>query len=389
MKPSVTYLDHAATSPLLPVARTAMLEVLDGTFGNASSLHSPGHAAQSIVEDARSAVAKLINASPEEIIFTSGGSESNNTVTETFRGQKIAVSSIEHPSVLESSRARASEVIKLPVDQFGRVDMGEISHASQLGVNLFSIMLANNEIGTIQPVSEFSRALQASDKPVYLHSDATQALGKIKIDVQALGVDYLTISAHKIGGPIGIGALYVRQGVPFKPLIIGGHQEHLRRAGTTNTAAIAGFGAAAQWCWDNWSCKKWVEVATLRDQLKSRILQTIPYSSCNSPDHGCLPNILNMSFRAAEGESIQLYLDADDVIVSTGSACASGDLEPSHVLMALHHDAEIAHSSIRFSFGLETTPADIDRVMSVLPKIIARLQGMSTIKLGESHEKPR
>lgn len=206
---------------------------------------------------------------------------------------------------------------------------------------------------------------------------------KIKLDVRQLGVDYMTISAHKIGGPIGIGALYVRKGYPYRPLIFGGHQEAGRRAGTTNTMLIAGFGAAAKWCWDNWSCRQWAEVAKLRDELKRRILAAIPYSSCNSPEEGCLPNLLNMSFAAAEGESIQLYLDLEGIQVGTGSACAAGDLRPSHVIMATKGDAEVAHSSIRFSLGLDTTMANIEKVMTILPGVIERLQGISTIKLEE------
>lgn len=377
----IVYLDHAATSPMLDVVQKAMLDTMERCLGNASSLHSSGHLAHEIVEEARRHVARLIHAHPEEIIFTSGGSEANNTVMETFCGQKVAVSSIEHPSVIEAARAKASLIETLPVGREGRVDPDDITS----GFDLVSVMLANNELGTIEPIPEIVKCCKNYN--TFVHSDATQALGKIKIDVQDLGVDYLTLSAHKIGGPIGIGALYVRKGAPYTSLIKGGHQENGRRAGTTNTLAIAGFGAAAQWCWDNWSCRKWTEVARLRDELKRRILSEVPYSSCNSPSGYCLPNILNMSFRAAEGESIQLYLDAAGIQVGTGSACATGDLEPSHVIMATQHDAEVAHSSIRFSLGLETTQSDIERVMSVLPDIIKKLQGMSTIVIKEEYER--
>ncbi len=388
MTATKVYLDYAATAPLLPAARAAMLSVWDGNYGNASSLHTPGHAAHAIVEVAREQVARLINATPEEIIFTSGGSEANNTVMETFRDQKIATSAIEHPSVAEAARARATQLTELPVVQSGQVKMAAVKQAAQ-HCDLISVMLANNEIGTIEPIQKIAALAKAQRAKTgqsipYLHSDATQALGKLKVDVQQLGVDYLTMSAHKIGGPIGIGALYVRKGSPYHALIIGGHQESRRRAGTTNTAAIAGFGAAAQWCREERSYQKWVEVAKLRDELRDRILREVPYSSCNSPETGCLPNILNMSFQAAEGESIQLYLDADDIIVSTGSACAAGDIQPSHVLMATARDAEVAHSSIRFSLGLDTTPADLERVMEILPKIVARLQGISTIKIKDA-----
>lgn len=375
------YLDNAATAKLLPEAKSAMLEVMDGAYGNASSLHNAGHAAKELVENARREVAQLINASPEEIIFNSGGSEANNTVMHIFAGKKVAVSSIEHPSALESARAYADKVIELPVDRWGRVKLESLDRVLEEGVELVSVMLANNELGVIQEIEEIAKRCKKYN--TMIHTDATQAFGKIKLDVRRLGVDYMTISAHKIGGPIGIGALYVRKGCPYRPLIFGGHQEAGRRAGTTNTMLIAGFGVAAKWCWDNWSCRRWAEVARLRDELKRRILATIPHSSCNSPEEGCLPNLLNMSFAAAEGESIQLYLDLEGIQVGTGSACAAGDLRPSHVIMATKGDAEVAHSSIRFSLGLDTTMADIEKVMTILPGVIERLQGISTIKLEE------
>lgn len=376
------YLDNAATMKLLPEAKVAMLEIMDGKYGNASSLHGAGHAAKMVVEDARRKVARLINAEPDEIIFTSGGSEANNTVMHIFAGKKVVVSSIEHPSVLEAVKAYAKEVVLLPVDQWGRVDMAETERILvEGGVDLVSVMLANNELGTIEPVEAIAKCCKKYN--IKFHTDATQAFGKIKIDVKALGADYLTISAHKIGGPIGIGALYVKKGSPYRPLIYGGHQENNRRAGTTNTMLIAGFGAAARWCWDNWSCRRWAEVAELRDELRRRILTEVPYSSCNSPEGECLPNILNVSFKGAEGESTQLYLDMAGIQVGTGSACAAGDLKPSHVIMATRGDAEVAHSSIRFSLGLDTTEEDIEKVMGALPGIIRKLQGISTVKLEE------
>jgi cysteine desulfurase len=215
----------------------------------------------------------------------------------------------------------------------------------------------------------------------FVHSDLTQVLGKLPIDVKALGLDYATFSAHKIGGPIGVGALYVKNGVPFKPLIIGGNQEKKRRGTTYNTVGIIGFGAALKYLLDH---KTWeiydTKIRALRDELAGRILKEIPGSSLNTNLKNSLPNILNASFEAAEGESIQLYLDAEGIVVSTGSACASGDIKPSHVLMAKTGDAEVAHSSIRFSFGLDNTEEDIDKVMAVLPGIIDRLQKISTIE---------
>lgn len=377
------YLDYAATTPLLPEVKAEMLRVMELETGNAAALHSPGQTAKNLIENARNSLARLLHApQPKDIVFTSGGTESNNTVMEIFRGKNILVSNIEHPSVLEAAKKRAGKLTLLAVDEVGRVDIEKLrEYLATKRLDLVSVMLANNELGTIEPIREITELCHQNG--VAVHTDATQALGKVPINVEELGVDYLTCSAHKIGGPIGAGALYVRHGAKYQPLLYGGSQERGRRAGTSNLLVIAGFGKAADWCWDNWSCKKWTEVAKLRDRLKERILQEIPYSSCNSPVDECLPNILNLSFQAAEGESIQLYLDLAGIAVSTGSACASGSLEPSHVMMATRHDAEIAHSSIRFSLGLNTTSDDIERVMTVLPDIIKKLQGISTVEIKE------
>lgn len=371
------YLDHAATTPLLDSVKQKLHELIDTELGNASALHSAGQRANRLLDEARANVAQLINADPAEIIFTAGGSEGNNTIINTFAGQKIAVSSIEHPSVLEAAKARAGELELLPVDQWGRVNPDDISQDAEL----VSVMMANNELGTLEPVREVVET--AHQNRALVHTDATQSLGKIPIDVKSLDVDYLTCSAHKIGGPLGVGMIYVKSGAPLTPLIYGGHQEHKLRAGTSNTLGIAGFGEAARFTYENQTFKTYAQkIKPLRDQLRRRILEEVPYSSANSPAEGCLPNILNMSFQAAEGESIQLYLDAAGIEISTGSACAAGDLGPSYVLMATRHDAEVAHSSIRFSFGLEASQEDIDKVMEVLPSIIRRLQGISTVKLG-------
>ena len=385
----------------------AMLSAMD-LIGNASALHTPGHLAMNVIEDAREEIAKLIGAEPEEILFTSGGTEPNNTVTNIFAGQTVAVSAVEHPSLLESAKLRCQTAI-IPVDNDGKVSCNSLSRnisdatrsarASDTPVTtgvargvsekellrepaLVSIMLANNEIGTINDIK--SLAKEAHKRGALFHTDATQALGKIKIDVKDLDVDYMTISSHKIGGPIGIGALYIKKGSPFTPLIIGGHQERGRRAGTYQTVNIAGFGAAAKYANNHQTWNIYQEkIRPLRDLLKSRILKEILYSSTNTPEES-LPNILNCSFEAAEGESIQLYLDAEgEIITSTGSACASGDGKPSHVIMATRNDAEIAHSSVRFSFGLDSTEKDVEHVMKYLPGIVDRLQKISTLKAGK------
>lgn len=356
-----------------------MREAEEKFFANASALHTPGHLAMNEIEKTRKLLADLIGANPDEIIFTSGASESNNTVIRTFEGCQIETSPLEHHSIIETAEFCRGQ--KLP--------------------KLYSYMLANNETGEFLELPS-GRVLPATLLPhvvktprgtpsvavtrpcnAYFHSDLTQALGKVPLDVEKLGLDYATFSAHKIGGPIGVGVLYVRKGAPFKPLIIGGNQEKKRRGGTYNTVGIIGFGTALEAVKKNKTWEKYdKEVRILRDTLAKRILEEIPGSSLNTDiaPGASLPNILNASFEAAEGESIQLYLDAEGIIVSTGSACAAGDTKPSHVLMAKTGDAEVAHSSIRFSFGLQNTIADVDRVMKVLPGVVKRLQGMSTIK---------
>ena len=346
----MVYLDYAATTPLLPEVITAMREAERKFFANASALHTPGHLAFNEIEKCRELLAEMVGCSSSEIIFTSGATESNNTVIRTFEGCQIETSPLEHHSILEAARIYGGD--KEP--------------------KLYSYMLANNETG------EFIELPNSK----YLHSDLTQVFGKVPINVKELGLDYATFSAHKIGGPVGVGALYVREGVPFKPLMIGGLQEKGRRGGTYNTVGIAGFRAALEYIKNRGVFEIYdTKVRNLRDTLTSQILKEIPGSSLNtdiSKDKS-LPNILNASFRAAEGESIQLYLDAEGIIVSTGSACAAGDTKPSHVLMAKTGDAEVAHSSIRFSFGLDNTMEDVDRVMEVLPKIVDRLQQISTV----------
>ena len=370
----MVYLDYAATSPILPEVKKAMREAGDVFYGNASSLHTPGHLAKNQIEKTRAKLAKLIGAQPEEIIFTSGASESNNTVIRIFEGHKIETSPLEHHSIIQVAEAYCGQ--KMP--------------------KLYSYMLANNEIGEILELpklkkeeldksglfdakDDWGNSLVTDRRTEYLHSDLTQVLGKMPINVNELGLDYATFSAHKIGGPIGVGALYVRNGVPFKPLIFG-DQENKRRGGTYDTVGIIGFGVALDKIAENYQ-KYDTEVRKLRDTLAKRIIAEIPGSSLNTDiDRGkSLPNILNASFRAVEGESVQLYLDNEGVIVSTGSACASSDIKPSNTLMAKTGDAEVAHSSIRFSFGLENTIDDVNRVMEVLPGIIDRLQQMSTL----------
>ena len=393
------YLDSAATAPLLPCVKNAVSEILEklarAEVGNASSLYSSGVYAKELIETAREKVARFIDASPSEIIFTSGGSESNNTVLKTFENKSVAVSAIEHPSVLRPAEAYAKNLTLLPVDKTGRLDLNFLENfleKTPAFPNLISVMLANNELGVLEPITEVKKKLQRvlklrknpREKCPKFHSDLTQAVGKLPLSVKQLDLDYASFSAHKIGGPLGVGVLYIKSGSPYKPLLLGGEQENSRRAGTYNLPGIVGLGVACDYCFENrtWEIYE-KKVKPLRDSLAKSLLEKIPTARLNTDLENSVPNILNLSFPAAEGESIQLYLDLNGVQVSTGSACASGSLEPSHVLMAIHHDPESAHNSIRFSLSLETSPADLEKVIATLPKIVYNLQQISTIKLKE------
>ncbi|MDR2524029.1 MAG: cysteine desulfurase [Candidatus Nomurabacteria bacterium] len=377
------YLDNAATTPMLGVVKNTMVKMME-EFGNASSLHFEGRRAQAVVEKARAQVAALIGAQPQEIIFTSGGTEANNLLVGTFWGQRYVTSAIEHPSIHEPvmySSGKGKRAHFLPVDSGGIVDIDALRDALVFRPGVVSVMLANNEIGVVQNLNQIADLAHPAKARV--HTDATQAVGKIPVNVDALGVDYLTLSAHKIGGPQGVGALYVREKSLLKPLLRGGSQELNRRAGTYNTAAIAGFGAAAV------AALKTVDgfrdkVQPLTDKLKKGIVKNISNVVVNGDQKNCLPHILNVSFAGAEGESIMLALDEVGIAVSTGSACATGDIRPSRVLTAINADPELAHSSIRFSLGANTTAHDIDFVLTELPLIIERLRQMSTLKMRHS-----
>lgn len=385
------YMDYNATTPLRPEVRDLMARALD-IYGNASSMHELGRRARAEIESARADVAALIGARhPQEVYFTSGGSESNNTVFNTMflRGRnstrnKIITTSIEHPCVLNAATHLKEEgfpVVFLPVDRTGRVDMD--AYRAELGpdVLLVSVMAANNEIGTIEDIKTIAEL--AKEYGALVHTDATQAAGKIPVSVEDWGVDYLTLSCHKIYGPKGIGALYVRSRAPIEPLIRGGHQENGVRAGTYNNLGIIGFGEAAR------LARMEVEaygqqVGRLRALLRDLIVERIPNVRINGHPEHILPNTLNVSFPGAEGESILLSLDLEGIEVSTGSACASGSLDPSHVLMAIGLGPELAHGSIRFSLGKYTTEEEVRYVADTLPPIIARLRRMSTVPAEDS-----
>ncbi len=380
------YMDYNATTPLRPEVKASMIADFD-IFGNASSMHESGRLAKARVEEARESVAALIDAPADRVFFTSGGSESNNTVFQTMllKGENayrkaIVTSAIEHPCIINSAefvKSRGVDTVFLPVDPDGRIHMDELRAALSDKTMLVSIMYANNEIGTIQDLASISRI--AREAGAFMHTDAVQAAGKIRVSVKELGVDYLSLSAHKIYGPKGIGALYVRKGAPLEPLIRGGHQEQGLRAGTYNNIGILGFGLAARLALqdlDSFSRS----VRKLRNMLKEGLEARVPNIRINGHPREVLPNTLNVSFPGAEGEAILLSLDIMGIEASTGSACASGSLDPSHVLMATGVGPELAHGSIRFSLGRSTTEEDIRYALETVPPIIARLRAMSTIR---------
>lgn len=374
------YLDHNATTPLRAEALEAMLPYLHDHFGNPSSVHHAGRRAKQGLEEAREQVAALIHARPSEILFTSGGTESNNLalrgVLWAARGHRthVITTAIEHSSVLEPLRTLTREGFSLtilPVDSEGRVCESDLIAALRPETALVSIGLANNEIGTIQPIAALSRVTR--ERGVPLHVDAVQGAGKVPLDVNNLGVDLLSLSAHKLSGPKGIGALYVRKGVRLVPLLGGGPQEREKRPGTENVAAAVGFGVAAtlaaQELEDN-AARYW----QLTTRLWQGIVERIPHVAVNGPAHHRLANTLNVSFAGASGEGLMMGLDLAGIAVSTGSACAAGSLEPSHVLLALGRNVTEAKSAIRFSVGRETTEQDIDQVLAVLPGVVERVR---------------
>ncbi len=386
------YMDYNATTPLREEVKAGMIADFE-VYGNASSMHASGRKARERVEAARRSVAALIHARPEAVVFTSGGSESNNTVFQTMlrlageaesgrpARNEIVTTAIEHPCVLNAAafiRSRGYKVTFLPVDGEGRVDPDELRAAVGDRTLLVSVMMANNEIGTIQDIPTLAGIAKAAG--AWMHSDGVQAAGKVPVDVDALGVDYLSLSGHKIYGPKGVGALFVRRGAPLLPLIHGGHQEQGWRAGTYNNGGIFGFGAAAELALGELESYG-SRTRDLRGRLAAGLRRSVPDIRINGAVQAVLPNTLNVSFPGAEGESILLSLDLLGIEASTGSACASGSLEPSHVLMATGVGPELAHGSIRFSLGRYTTEAEIDYVLETLPPIIARLRAMSTLGL--------
>ena len=379
------YLDYAATTPTHPDVVKTMLPYFTNSFGNPSSIYACGQDAKEAIEGARASVAALIGAQDEEIIFTSGGTEADNSALKGVayasegRGQHIITSSIEHHAILETSHfleTQGFEITYLPVDEYGMVDPDDVRRAITDKTIIVSIMHANNEVGTIQPVAEIAKITREAG--VYLHTDAVQSVGHVPFTVDELGVDLLSLSAHKLYGPKGVGAFYVRKGTRLVPFMHGGEQEYGRRASTHNVPGIVGLGKAAQIALQEID-EEAERVTRFRDKLRNGILESIDHTRLNGHPQVRLPNNLNVSISYAEGEAMCLKLDREGICCSTGSACTSAATEPSHVLAALGLDPLQAHSSLRFSLGKWTTEEEIDRVLEVLPRIVAKLRAMSPL----------
>jgi cysteine desulfurase len=384
------YLDNSATTPIDREVVEAMLPFLTEKFGNASSIHFFGQEARAAVDKARHQVAEAINARPAEIVFTSGGTEANNLAIRGLLeanekyGKHIITSAIEHSAVKEvclDLEKRGCEVTYLPVYENGVVKIEDVKSALRDDTILITIMTANNEIGTIQPVEEIGRMvreLRETGKKIWFHTDAVQALGKISVDVEEIGCDLLSLSAHKIHAPKGVGALYVRRGVRLHKQNIGGHQERERRGGTENVPYIVAFGKACENAKKNLN-ENAAHLRILRDKFESEVGEKIEDIIFNGERTRRLPHISNISFRYIEGEGLLINLDMQGIAVSTGSACSSGSLEPSPVIRALGRNDELARGAIRFSFGKENTLEDVEYLLEILPKSVENLRKLSPL----------
>ena len=378
-------MDHSATTPVAPLVLEAMLPYFSEKYGNASSLHSFGLEAKEALEAAREKVAGLLGASPEEIIFTSGGTESDNLALKGIarrnkeKGKHIITTSIEHPAILETCgrlEKEGFEVTYLPVTSAGLVDLAALEANIRQETILISVMHANNEVGTIQPLEEIGKIAKKRD--ICLHTDAVQSVGKIPTDVNALGVDLLSLSAHKLYGPKGVGALYIRKGTKLESIIQGGGHERGLRSGTENIAGIVGLARAAELANQTMTAEA-ERLTKLRDRLAKLVLETVPDAWINGTMERRLPGNLNFGFRYVEGESMLLFLDAMGIAVSTGSACSSHKLEPSHVLRSLGLKPEECHGSLRITLGSSNTEEDIDYVAQSIIKAVERFRGISAL----------
>lgn len=385
------YLDNSATTPVDPRVIEAMLPYLTERFGNASSVHLFGQEARAALDRARREVAALINARPNEMVFLSGGTEANNLAVRGIAeahaeaGRHIITSLIEHSStrgVCDALEGRGYEVTRLPVYENGVVRVEDVRAALRPDTILITVMLANNEIGTLQPVAEIGALIREERargrRHLYLHTDAVQAAGRMKVDVQELGCDLLSMSAHKLNAPKGVGALYVRRSVRLAAQSVGGHQERERRAGTESVPLIVAFGKAAELARLELD-ERIAHLRRLRDRFEAGVAERVAEIVFNGDRAQRLPHLSNVSFRFVEGEGLLINLDMQGVAVSTGSACSSGSLEPSPVIRALGRDDELARGSIRFSFGKETTDADLSYVLEVLPRAVEALRRLSPL----------
>jgi cysteine desulfurase len=378
------YFDYNATTPLAPEVTEAVVRATRDVFGNASSIHHFGQQAKGAMDDARTAVATLLNGDPSEVVFTSGGTESDNfalrgaadALEPTGRRHLIA-SAVEHEAVLNTLKSlarRGWRTTLLPVDHTGIVSADRLREAITADTAVVSVMHANNEIGTIQPIAAL--ATIAHERGALMHTDAVQSVGKIPVDVRALGVDLLSLSAHKFNGPKGAGVLWIKRGTRMQPIATGGKHERNRRAGTENVPAIAGLGVAARLAAGKLSSEA-ARVAALRDRLEAGILHGVPGTAVNGAADQRVPNTTNISFERVEAESLLIALDLEGIAVSTGSACSSGTLEPSHVLRAMGLPMHRTQNSLRFSLGMFSTEEEVDRVVEVLPRLVEKLRGLT------------
>lgn len=379
------YLDYNATTPVRPEVLEALLPYYRDQFGNPSSVHWAGRQVSGAVEKAREQVATLLNCAPAEVVFLSCGTEADNMALKGTvdalreKGNHIITTTVEHPAVLETCRyleKTGCRVTYLPVDSDGQLDLAELERAITPQTILISVMWANNETGNIYPIEQIGSIAKA--RGIRFHTDAVQAVGKLEVDVQKANLDLLALSGHKLGAPKGVGVLYVRRGTRLTSFMHGGHQERNRRAGTHNVAGIVGLGKACELAMAEREATC-VRVRELRDRLEQGIFARIPQVKLNGHPSERLPNTLNVSFAWIEGESLLLNLDMKGIAASSGSACTSGSLEPSHVLGAMCVEVTLAHSSTRFSLGPDTSAADIDYVLEVLPPIVQRLRDMSPL----------
>jgi cysteine desulfurase len=379
------YLDYAATTPLDPRVLEAMLPYMTKRFGNPNSIHSFGREARLAIDEAREKIAQLLNCQPSEIVFTSGGTESDNLalrgIAEAYRqkGNHIITTAIEHHAVLRTCKALEDmgfSVTYLPVDEHGLVSPEQVAEAVNERTILVSVMHANNEIGTIEPVAEIVKAVKEKRPDILVHTDAVQTVGHISVDIQELGVDLLSFSAHKFYGPKGVGGLFIRKGVRLVPQLTGGGQERNRRSGTENVAGIVGMAKALEIAIAEMS-NELPRLQSLRDELIAGVLNRIPDSRLNGHPTQRLPHNANFSFRGIDSETLLLQLDMHGIAASSGSACSSGSLEPSHVLLALGLDYELAISSLRLTLGRFTSREHILRVLDLLPNIVERLRALS------------